>query len=196
MTLGDAELVALASSRPLSEAAALLERLEGVTGLARAAPAELADAGLSHRRSVAFAAACEIGRRAMSAPPPHRWVVRRPHDIAERLLPSMSWLEREELRVAVLNTKNAVTALLTVYAGSLAGSSVRVGEVFREAVRRNGAAVVVIHNHPSGDPTPSGEDVRITGDLAEAGRLLDIALLDHLVIGRDRWVSLRSLGVL
>lgn len=196
MTLGDAELVALAASRPLSEAAALLERLEGVTGLARAAPAELADAGLSHRRSVAIAAACEIARRAISTPPPHRWVVRRPHDLAERLLPSMGWLEREELRVAVLNTKNAVTALLTVYAGSLAGSSVRVGEVFREAVRRNGAAVVVIHNHPSGDPTPSGEDIRITGDLAEAGRLLDIALLDHLVIGRDRWVSLRSLGIL
>ncbi len=194
--LGTAELLALAAARPLSVAAGVLERLDGAGGVTTASASELVTAGLSLARATAFAAACELTRRTIAAPPPDRWVVRRPHDLAERLLPAMGSLEREELRVAVLNTKNAVTAILTLYSGSLAGSSVRVGEVFREAVRRNGAAVVVVHNHPSGDPTPSGEDVRITGDLAEAGRLLDIALLDHLVIGRDRWVSLRALGVL
>ena len=96
----------------------------------------------------------------------------------------------------MLDTKNVVTARRTVYRGNLAGSSVRVGEVFRDAVRSCSAAVVVVHNHPSGDPTPSGEDLRITAELAEAGRLLDIELLDHLIIGRGRWSSLRAVGAL
>jgi DNA repair protein RadC len=108
----------------------------------------------------------------------------------------MGHLEREELRSVLLNTKNVVTAMVTVYAGNLAGSSVRIGEVFRDAVRRQAASMVVVHNHPSGDPSPSAEDLRITRELAEAGRLLDIDLLDHLVIGHGRWVSLRALGAL
>jgi DNA repair protein RadC len=194
--LGDAELLSVAVWRPLSVAAGLLERLDGVPGVVTASPSELVTAGLAVRRASALAGACELTRRALAAPPVERWIIRRPADLADRLVPGMGLLEREELRVAVLNTKNVVTTLITVYVGSLAGSSVRVGEVFREAVRRNGAAVVVAHNHPSGDPTPSAEDLRITGELASAGRLLDIALLDHLVIARDRWVSLRSLGAL
>lgn len=108
----------------------------------------------------------------------------------------MGPLEREELRVLLLDTKNVVTAERTVYRGNLAGSSVRVGEVYRDAVRTCAAAIIVAHNHPSGDPAPSGEDLRITGELAEAGRLLDIELLDHLVIGRGRWSSMRALGAL
>jgi DNA repair protein RadC len=106
----------------------------------------------------------------------------------------MASLPREELRVLLLNTKNVVTGLVTVYAGNLAGSSVRVGEVFRDAVRRQAAAIVVVHNHPSGDPAPSADDLRITAELAEAGRLLDVELLDHVVVGGSRWVSLRALG--
>jgi DNA repair protein RadC len=86
--------------------------------------------------------------------------------------------------------------MVTVYVGNLAGSPVRVGEVFRDAVRRQAAALVVVHNHPSGDPSPSPEDLRITRELADAGRLLDIELVDHLVIGHGEWVSLRALGVL
>jgi len=81
-----------------------------------------------------------------------------------------------------------------VYLGNLAGSAVRVGEVFRDAVRACAASVVVVHNHPSGDPAPSGEDLRITSELADAGRLLDIELLDHVIVGRGRWTSLRALG--
>jgi DNA repair protein RadC len=194
--LGDADLLAVAAARPLSVAAAVLERLEGCAGMVAASPSELVSAGLPARRAVVLASAFELARRGISALPADGWVIRRPADLAERLLPGMGALEREELRVAVLNTKNAVTALCTVYAGSLAGSPVRVGEVFREAVRRTGAAVVVAHNHPSGDPTPSAEDLRITADLAEAGRLLDIPLLDHVVIARGRWVSLRAMGAL
>jgi DNA repair protein RadC len=98
--------------------------------------------------------------------------------------------------VLLLDTKNVVTAERTVYRGNLAGSSVRVGEVFRDAVRACAAAIVVAHNHPSGDPSPSAEDLRITAELAEAGRLLDIEVLDHLIIGRGRWASLRAIGAL
>jgi DNA repair protein RadC len=108
----------------------------------------------------------------------------------------MRFLEREELRVLVLNTKNVVLAMSTLYVGNLAGSSVRVGEVYRDAVRRVAAGVVVVHNHPSGDPTPSADDLRVTEEIAQAGRLLDIGLIDHLVIGATRWVSLRAAGAL
>ena len=193
---GDVELLAIATGRRLSQAALLLERMGGMPGLASATTHELIRAGLAPGRAAALASACEIGRRGAAALPDGRWVIRSPGDVAERLLPAMSRLEREELRVAVLNTKNVVTALATVYVGNLAGSAVRVGEIYRDAVRRNAAAVLVVHNHPSGDPTPSGEDLRITAELAEAGRLLDIELLDHLVIGRDRWVSLRAAGAI
>jgi DNA repair protein RadC len=108
----------------------------------------------------------------------------------------MGSLDREELRVLLLDTKNVVIGERTVYRGNLAGSSVRVGEVYRDAVRACAAAIIVAHNHPSGDTSPSGEDLRITAEIAEAGRLLDIELLDHLVIGRGRWSSLRALGAL
>jgi DNA repair protein RadC len=165
-------------------------------GLAALAVAATPDLPVGPRRAAAVVAAVELGRRVASAWPAPGWKIRAPADLAERLLPAMGHLEREELRSVLLNTKNTVTGMVTVYAGNLAGSSVRVGEVFREAVRRQSAAIVVVHNHPSGDPAPSAEDLRITRELAEAGRLLDIELLDHLVIGHGRWVSLRSLGAL
>ncbi|HEV8252704.1 MAG TPA: DNA repair protein RadC [Candidatus Limnocylindria bacterium] len=166
------------------------------SGLAGLAAAGLSDLPIGTRRAAAIVAAVELGRRVASAWPATGWRIRAPADLAERLIPAMGHLEREELRSILLNTKNTVTGMVTVYAGNLAGSSVRVGEVFREAVRRQSAAIVVAHNHPSGDPAPSAEDLRITRELAEAGRLLDIELLDHLVIGHGRWVSLRSLGVI
>lgn len=193
---GEAELLSLATGTRLQTAAGVIERLGGASSVLTASVAELVHAGLAPRRAAALVAALEIGRRGHALLPGERWRVRTPADLAERLLPEMRRLEREELRVAILNTKNAVIALVTVYVGSLAGSPVRVGEVFRDAVRRHGAAIVVAHNHPSGDPSPSAEDLRITGELAQAGRILDIELLDHLVIGADGWVSLRSLGVI
>ena len=175
------------------EAARLVLEPAGLAGLAAAGTADLS---IGPRRAAAIVAAVELGRRVASAWPTSGWRIRAPADLAERLIPAMGHLEREELRSILLNTKNTVTGMVTVYAGNLAGSSVRVGEVFREAVRRQSAAMVVVHNHPSGDPSPSAEDLRITRELAEAGRLLDIELLDHLVIGHGRWVSLRSLGVI
>jgi DNA repair protein RadC len=191
----DHELLAVLIGGPdaVSTARQLLDEHDGLAGLANGVSDVV---GLDPRRRARVLAGLELGRRAAAAWPSERWRVRTPADLAELLLPDMSHLEQEELRVVLLNTKNVVTAMITVYAGNLAGSSVRVGEVFRDAVRRQAAALVVAHNHPSGDPAPSAEDIRITAELRDAGRLLDIELLDHLVIGRGRWVSLRALGAL
>jgi DNA repair protein RadC len=123
------------------------------------------------------------------------WTIHGPKDIAERLIPTMGALEREELHVLLLNTRNVVLADVRVYQGNVSSSLVRVGELFTEAVRRNAAAIVIAHNHPSGDPTPSADDLRLTAEALAAGRLLDIQLLDHVVIAGDRWTSLRDRGV-
>jgi DNA repair protein RadC len=175
-------------------ALALLERAGGLAGLGSLRPASPGGAELEAPQADRLAAAIELARRLADARTQPGWRIRSPADVGERLRPAMRHLEQEELRTLLLNTKNVVTAVRTVYVGNLAGSSVRVGEVFRDAVRSQAAAIVVVHNHPSGDPTPSADDLRITAELAQAGRLLDIELLDHVVIGADGWVSLRSLG--
>lgn len=189
MVLGDGPGARRAARR-------LIDRFGSLLHVTRAHPAELRVAGLAPTVAPRVAAAAEIGLRVARAWPAEPWVIRTPTDAAEPLIDAMGSLEREELRVLLLDTKNVVTAERTVYRGNLAGSSVRVGEVFRDAVRACAAAVIVAHNHPSGDVSPSADDLRITSELAEAGRLLDIELLDHLVIGRGRWTSLRAIGLI
>jgi DNA repair protein RadC len=174
----------------------LVDRFGGLAEVVRAHPAELRLAGVAPRAAPRLAAAVEIGSRVARRWPADPWRIRTPTDVAEPLVDAMGALEREELRVMLLDAKNVVSAQRTVYRGNLAGSSVRLGEVFRDAVRACAAAIIVAHNHPSGDPAPSGEDLRITTELAEAGRLLDVEVLDHLIIGRGRWTSLRALGAL
>jgi DNA repair protein RadC len=196
--LGDDELLArvLGGPNAVSAARGLLDR-HGLDRLPYMLATELLlEPGIGRRRAASVVAAFEIGRRAAVRWPARGWQVRTPADVAERLLPEMGHLDREEMLVCLLNTRNVVLGRSTVYVGNLAGSPVRIGEVYREAIRRQAAAVIVAHNHPSGDPSPSGDDLRITADLADAGRLLDIELLDHLVIGHDRWVSLRAAGAL
>jgi len=110
-------------------------------------------------------------------------------------MPEMGLLEQEHLRTLLLDTKHHVLASPTVYQGNVNTSVIRVGEVFREAVRQNCAAIIVAHNHPSGDPTPSVDDIRVTEQVVQAGKLLDIEVLDHLVIGRQRYVSMKERGL-
>ncbi|HEX2883554.1 MAG TPA: DNA repair protein RadC [Candidatus Limnocylindria bacterium] len=174
----------------------LIERFGSLADVLRAHPAELRVAGISAAAAFRLAVTAELGRRAARAWPTEPWLIRTPADVADRLVDAMGLLDREELHVLILDTKNVVSAQRMVYRGNLAGSSVRVGEVFRDAVRACAAAIIVAHNHPSGDATPSAEDLRITAELAEAGRLLDIELLDHLIVGRGRWTSLRAVGAL
>lgn len=174
----------------------LVDRFGSLADVVRADPIELSVAGLPTATAARVGVVLEIGRRVARTSPGERWRITTPSDVGEPLVDGMGSLEREELRVLLLDTKNVVIAERTVYRGNLAGSSVRVGEVFRDAVRRCAAAIVVVHNHPSGDPSPSGEDLRITTELAEAGRLLDVEVLDHVIVGRGRWTSLRAIGAL
>ena len=169
---------------------------DGLTGLARATELELAAiAGVGPARAAQLVAAFELGRRLLADWPSGRWTVRSPRDVADRLILQMGRLEREELRVVVLDSKNHVLRIATIYQGNVSSSLVRVGELFRDAVRLNAASLILVHNHPSGDPTPSPDDLHLTAEALAAGRLLDIDLLDHLVIGHDAFVSLRDRGV-
>ncbi len=173
-----------------------IAQFDGLTGLARASGLELeAIPGVGAARSAQLQAAFELGRRLLADWPTARWTVRSPHDVADRLVLQMGRLEREELRVVVLNTKNVVLRVVVAYQGNLSSSLVRVGELFRDAVRLTAAGVILVHNHPSGDPTPSPDDLHLTAEALAAGRLLDIDVLDHLVIGHDAWVSLRDRGL-
>jgi DNA repair protein RadC len=118
-----------------------------------------------------------------------------PEEAAQLILYEMSALDQEELWVLLLDTRNHFLATDIVYRGSLNSSQVRVGELFKSAVRRNAASIIVAHNHPSGDPTPSPDDVAVTRAIVEAGKLLDIDVLDHLVIGNGKFVSLKQRGL-
>ena len=173
-----------------------LVRHDGLTELARASELELrAIPGVGGAKAAQLVAAFELGRRMLADWPEARPTIRSPRDLADRLILQMGRLEREELRVVLLDTKNHVLRVATVYQGNVSSSLVRVGELFRDAVRLNASGVILVHNHPSGDPTPSPDDLHLTAEALAAGRLLDIQLLDHLVIGHDAFVSLRDRGV-
>ncbi|MFL5680835.1 MAG: DNA repair protein RadC [Chloroflexota bacterium] len=200
--LSAAELIAIvwgsgsAGRSAVDLAADALGRHDGLTGLARATDVELESIpGVGRARAAQLAAAFELGRRLLADWPTGRWTIRSPRDVADRLVLQMGRLEREELRVVLLNTKNVVLRVATVYQGNVASSLVRVGELFRDAVRLNASGIILVHNHPSGDPTPSPDDLHLTAEALAAGRLLDIQLLDHLVVGHDAYVSLRDRGV-
>lgn len=182
--LGDADL-----------ALRLLTQYPTLPDLARARAADLETVyGLGPARTAALLAALELGRRAQVTTGLDRLQLRSPADAATLLLGEMSVLEQEELRVVLLDTRNRVMSVETVYVGSLNAAIVRPAEVFREAVRRNACSVIVAHNHPSGDPSPSPEDIATTRTIIAAGQLLDIETLDHLVIGQG-WVSLKERGL-
>ncbi|MFQ5827206.1 MAG: DNA repair protein RadC [Dehalococcoidia bacterium] len=200
--LSNAELLAIIlrtgipAESVLNLATRLLARFQGLGGLARAGFGELcAQRGMGEAKAAQIKAALELGKRLFSLQPEERATVKSPQDVANLLLAEMGFLEQEELRVVLLNTKNQVLAVPEIYRGSVNTSLIRVSEVFREAVRQNSPALVVVHNHPSGDPTPSPEDIQVTEQIVEAGRMLDIEVLDHLVIGQQRYVSLKERGL-
>ncbi len=134
----------------------------------------------------------EVRRIAEEAPKPK---VQAPNDVAEILMGRFAGLEQEHLDVVLLDTKNGMTGIVNVYKGSLNSSLIRIGEVFKEAVRTNAASIIVAHNHPSGDPSPSPEDIAVTRAIVQAGKLLDIEVLDHIVVGEARYVSLKAKGL-
>lgn len=202
--LSDAELLAIIvrtgtpTRNALEISSRTLARLGGLAGVDRAALAELCqDAGLGLAKAIQIKAALELGKRLVSLNPGQRPRITSPGQVYHLLGAEMGTLEQEHLRVLLLDRKNHVLGAPVLYRGSLVGTTVRLAEVFREAVRQNVAHIVLVHNHPSGDPTPSPEDVRMTHDAVRAGELLDIAVLDHIIIGRGEtaYISLMADGL-
>ena len=182
----------------LDLASRLLADFRGLAGIDAASVPELRrHDGLGEVKAIELKAAFELGRRLASLNPGDRPQVRSPKDIANLFKAEMSALGQEHLKVLLLNTKNHIIASPDVYRGSLSTVGVRVGEVFREAIRQNSNALVLVHNHPSGDPTPSPEDIALTREAAEAGALLNIDVLDHVIIGAGEpgFVSLKEHGL-
>ena len=177
-------------------AQSLLMEIGGLAGLHRLSIPELQKKrGIGFAKATQIQAAIELGRRFATVHQEEKPQIQSPQDAANLVLYEMGAFEQEHLRVMLLDTRNQIMQIVEVYQGSLNSSVIRVAEVFRDAVRRNAAAIIVVHNHPSGDPTPSPEDIAVTRAFVEAGKLLDIDVLDHLVIGKNRYVSLKSKGL-
>jgi DNA repair protein RadC len=180
----------------LDLATRLLADFGGLGGLSRATLSELsAFKGVGPAKAAQLKAGLEMGRRLLIAAPHERPQITSPADAANLLMLEMSHLEQEHLRVLLLDTKNHVLASPVIYKGNVNTSVIRIAELFREAIRHNSTALIIAHNHPSGDPTPSPEDIRVTRQIVEAGNLVDIEVLDHLIIGQGRYVSLKERGL-
>jgi DNA repair protein RadC len=172
----------------------LLVRFGSLHQLARAGKGQLMRVhGIGEAQAGRLVAVLELCRRLQAPPADDRPRITSPADAASLLIPRLRDLEQEELHVVLLDTRNRVLDIRTVYKGSLNSSMVRVAEIFRPAIEAPAAAIVVAHNHPSSDPSPSPEDVNVTRQIVQAGKLLDIDLLDHLIIGHT-YVSLKELN--
>jgi DNA repair protein RadC len=171
----------------------LLKEFGGLDGLAKAGFGDLGQIkGISTAKTAQLKAALELGRRLLVTSPDARPQITSPTDAANLLMLEMGHLEQEHLRTVLLDTKNRVLETPTVYIGNVNASIIRAAEIFKNAIRANAAALIVAHNHPSGDPTPSPEDVQVTRSLVEAGNLLGIEVLDHIIIGRNQFISLKE----
>lgn len=200
--LSNAELLAIllrvgsAGENVIELSARLLHQCGGLGGLLTIELAELcAVHGMGQAKATTLKAALELGRRLSVLAPDERPKITQPQDVANLIMLEMGYLKQEQLRVLCLDTKNYVVAQQVVYQGTVNSSVVRVAEVFKPAISRTCPAIVVVHNHPSGDPTPSPEDVRTTDRLRQAGELLDIELLDHVIVGQSKWISLKERGL-
>jgi DNA repair protein RadC len=200
--LSNAELIAIAlrvGSRQ-ENAVALAQRLlaafDGLGGLARANISELCQVpGIKEAKAAQVKAALELGRRLILSSEDGRPQIRRPDDAANLFIAAMCTELQEQMRVMALDTKHRVLRTHLVYVGNVNTAVIRTAEVFREAIKENAVAIIVAHNHPSGDPTPSPEDVQITEEIVRAGNLLGIQVLDHLIIGRQQYLSLKERGL-
>ena len=200
--LSNGELLAilLNTGIPGESVTAVAQRLlathGGLNALLRLDFEELArERGVGVAKAARVKAGLELANRLAAIRGDDRPQIVSPDDVVDLIGMEMAALEQEQLRTVLLDTKHRLVALRTIYQGSANQANVRVGEVFRDAVRVNAVAMIVVHNHPSGDPTPSSADIVLTTEISRAGKMLDIDVLDHLIIGRGRHVSLRRLGL-
>ncbi|HWR40480.1 MAG TPA: DNA repair protein RadC [Patescibacteria group bacterium] len=200
--LSEAELVAIllrtgTRDIPVNRLADQLLKKYQLAGLGNLSPQELSkNRGIGLVKAVTLAAGIELGKRLSIREPSEKPVVRSPQDAAELMMPRLRDQVREQFITLLLSTKNHVLATPVITTGTLNTTVVHPREVFREAIHYSAASMILVHNHPSGDPAPSREDVALTRKLVEAGLIMDIAVLDHVIIGDGRYVSLKEKGML
>lgn len=198
--LTDAELLAILlrvgkkGSSALQIGQRLLVLFEGLSGLQKATFTELCHIeGVGPAKAAQIKAAVEVGRRLARIVPEERVIISSPQDVADQVQYKMAHLDQEELWVLLLDSRNQLIRIEQLYRGTLNSSSVRPAEVFRMGIRHNAAAVIVVHNHPSGDPAPSPEDVQLTRTLIDGGHLIEMPVLDHVVVGLRGVISIKSM---
>ena len=187
----------IGGSRQLEIAQGLMTRFGSARAMARANYDEIVTVeGIGPACAVRLRAAMEFGRLLSTPEDESPPTIQSPEDAAALLLYPMQKLDQEHMFVLLLNTRNKLIGEpVEVYHGSLNSTMVRIGEILRPAVRANAASIILVHNHPSGDPTPSPEDVNVTRTIFEAGKMLDIEILDHIVVGQGRFISMKSRGL-
>jgi len=198
--LSNTELIAIAlrtgarGENAVAMAQRLLATFRGLEGLSAASPRQLCEIpGVGPAKAAQLLAALELGRRLAAALPDARPRISGAADVAHYFMAEMGSARQEELRVMLLDTKNQVMRTHTVYIGNVNTSVIRPAEVFREPIKDNATSVILAHNHPSGDPSPSAEDIEVTRELVALGRTLGIKVLDHLIIGKQQYRSMRDL---
>ncbi len=201
--LSDAELLAVLLRTGSTEKSAvelateILSRFSGLKNLVQTGVEELgAMHGMGPAKAAQLKAALEVGRRLASVSEGGRPSIREPGDAAAMVMEEMRHLDREHFCALMLNTKNRVLARETISIGTLNSSVIHPRELFKMAIRRNASAVILVHNHPSGDPTPSMEDREITRRLQDAGSIIGIEVLDHIIIGDNKFVSFKDKGMI
>jgi len=204
-TLSNAELLAILlrtgtkNDSALRIAERLLKKYEelGVAGLASIGPQELIKIkGIGPVKAVTLVSAIELGKRLNGLASATKPIIRAPGDVAELLMARLRYEPREHFLLVLLSTKNHVLGTPTISIGSLNASIVHPREVFRAAINHSAAAVILVHNHPSGDPSPSPEDIALTRKFVDVGKIIEIHVLDHLIIGDNKYVSLKEKGII
>ena len=197
--LTDAELLAILlrvgqqGENAVQQGQRLLTVFQGLEGLYRADYADIClEKGIGPAKAAQIKAAIELGARMKNLKQSSRPIIQSPQDAVDLVQYEMSALVQENLWVMVLDTRNRVLKLNKLYRGSLNASTVRISEIFRSPIQLSAASIILFHNHPSGDPSPSPEDIHLTTDLVKAGKLLDIEVLDHIVIGLGSFVSMKE----
>jgi DNA repair protein RadC len=198
-SLNDAELLAILlrvgiqGQNAVQMGQHLLQQFNGLIGLYQATFEQVCQVkGVGMAKAAQIQAALELGRRYFKAQRGERPAIHSPKDAADQVMYEMTGFVQENLWVLLLDTRNRLIDIEHLYQGSLNSSTVRVAEVFKKAMVMNAAAIIITHNHPSGDPTPSPEDIALTRTLVETGKMLDIQVLDHVVIGGNSFVSLKE----
>ena len=171
-------------------------RDRGLVSVVHMAPAELAEVkGIGQAKAATILAAVELGRRLASKAAEKFETIHGPEDVAAYAMPHFRYELREHFAVMLLDTKNHVLGMPTVSVGSLSASIVHPREVFRVAIQQAAASIILLHNHPSGDPSPSQEDIAVTEQLIKVGKIMNLPVLDHIIIGDNKFISLKEQGM-